>query len=763
MNITNGWSVYWMKDDEYRALPHPVTCEADLCGCPVFRDVTVPTVFEKILYSHHVLNDPYTGTNTWDYQAYEDVHQFWVCRVERRPYKTQRIIFEGIDTIAEVYANGRLIGTSDNMFIPLDLVLPDLTGTRTTEILVHILPNCVEGLKYDLSVIKRCMKYNKESVYLRKTQSSTGWDILPRTPLGGIYRPVLLSDEWDPFDDVRITTDLSEGDKARVHFHITLKASFRGTVEILYGCPRLDNSEKFPVRDGRCEGDIVIPSPKLWNIRGYGKQHLYRYGLVFTDTHGFKKAYRKGSFGIRTVELRRSSIVEEGGSFEFIVNGKKVFLMGSNWVPTDALMHMDEERAERALNMLLDLGCNAVRIWGGGTYEDDRFYDLCDKYGIFVWQDFMMACSDYPQDDDFCERLGKEVTYTVRRLRDHPSICLWSGDNEVDQFIRTAEKGPQDNILTRSLIPSILVKEDRSRPYLPSSPYYDEVAMQHPNRLSEDHLWGPRDYFKGPFYSSHEPYFVSETGYHALNSPASLKKFIEKPWPLFVSGAEGDPLPTPEYLAHATSCKNDYASPYRYRIKLMYDQVKTLFTSVPNDLRTFAKASQISQAEALKYFIEKVRKDRQRNGGIIWWNILDGWPQVSDAVVDYYFDKKIAYTYIKQSQQPQLALMDETKDTETVFCVNETDADDVFCVKIRDLYGTGKPYEATVSCPARSSVTVLSFPNDGQHHFYLLDCTSSSGGKAWNHFHTNILKIDLERYCAAARTIGLIRDTDVPD
>ncbi len=373
--------------------------------------------------------------------------------------------------------------------------------------------------------------------------------------------------------------------------------------------------------------------------------------------------------GLRTVELRRTDLASDPDAhFYFVVNGKRIITYGTNWVPADALHSFDKKRIGKILPMLSELGCNIVRMWGGNVYEDHEFYDYCDENGILIWQDFCMACGLYPQDEDFQNRLFEEASAVVKKLRNHVSIALWAGDNECDEAYFWGGKPlqgmtPSDNALTRKIIPKVLRLHDPSRPFLPSSPYLSDVLLKTGNRwdAAEAHLWGPRDYFKGEYYRDSKACYASEIGYHGCPSPDSLKKFIaaDQLWHWARDGEkagedgqwekQGTWAKT-DWVAHATAFDFDIPDCWeKYRIPLMANQVIILFGKESDNLEDFARASQISQAEAKKYFIERFRYDRESKGGLIWWNLVDGWPQISDAVVDYYGAKKLAYYYIKRS------------------------------------------------------------------------------------------------------------------
>ena len=283
--------------------------------------------------------------------------------------------------------------------------------------------------------------------------------------------------------------------------------------------------------------------------------------------------------------------------------------------------------------------------------------------------------------------------------------------------------------------------------------------------LAEYHLWGPRDYFKGEFYSNASCYFTSESGYHALNNVESLKKFIKEPWPLFVTHSDnkddylpwgGTMLCTKEYLAHATSVIDDYNSQYNYRIRLLTSQVFTLFKDDIDNLEDFVLASQISQAEAKKYFIERMRKDYDRNGGIIWWNLIDGWPQVSDAIVDYYFSKKLAYDYIKKSQTPTLLMMNEDKgDKLNLYVVSSENKEHHIKYEVVDAYKNEVLLkDEAVSIPHSSRI--LREIEADEKTLLIIKYIDESGNEYINHFHTHIKDLDFNKYIETMKKHKLI-------
>lgn len=660
------WELFYFSDQSYQKIGRTVLSSADLDWPAVSRvSAEVPGNVETALERSGVIPDPFYGDNLLKLEQYEYYHFVYVRKFQydEEPDGWERICFDGIDTYADICCNGVLIGTTDNMLISHTLPLNNLKKGEN-ELLVHIFPTVLEARQYDYTSLNLAIKYNYDSLFVRKTASMFGWDILPRMVSAGIWREVRLFRE-QPLRLLQAYLYTISADEHRANLELFYElqlqrepaSSFQVQVEGICGGHTFFAQTRVWGKSGRIQ--LTVEQPRLWWPRGYGEQAMYQVTVrllcdgTIIDTAEFET-------GIRTVTLHRTSTAdhEGNGSFHFIINGRPIFILGSNWVPPDALPARGDCRAPEILDLVEDIGCNAIRIWGGGRYEQDSFYHLCDRKGILVWHDFMMACGNYPQTEAFSARLEQEITQVVRALRHHPCIILWAGDNECDQNYHRQVNftDPNQNVLTRELIPRILLNEDFTRPYLPSSPYLDgECVKKGTAFASENHLWGERKYFKDDYYRNAPAVFASEMGYHGCPSPQSIRKFISPNalWPY---------QDNKEWLLHASSPDPKPEEPFGYRIELMAKQIREMFGQVPDNLEHFALASQISQAEAKKYFIERFRCRKWKRSGIIWWNICDGWPQFSDAVVDYYYTRKLAYDYIKRSQQPLCLMLDEPEE-----------------------------------------------------------------------------------------------------
>ena len=730
IDLCGEWSMCYSID---RTVPE-ITSEgqARSSGLDILK-ARVPGNFELDLHRNGVIDEPFFGMNIAGLTRFESAHIWYFTRFQAsaRDGQNAELVFDGLDCFAGIYLNGELIGSTDNMLVEHVLnVDGHLKGEN--ELLVHIHPAVEEAKKfpYPPSVVANAANY--ESLYVRKAPHMYGWDITPRAVSAGIWRPVRL--RYRPnerLESAYLETLSIAQDGSRAGLALNYHAKTSGASADRYaiqidgrcGDSKFSNSCRAEFDAGKAY--FEIQNPKLWWPRGRGDASLYEITVTLLK-NGAEIDHCEFAYGVRTVRLERTSITDAKGSGEFCfhINGEKVFMKGSNWVPADAYHSRDAERIPRILDMAEDIGCNILRCWGGNVYENDIFYDICDRKGIMVWQDFAMACGIYPQDESFCRRIDAEARKVVKRLRHHPCIILWSGDNECDSAYVWTGRGldPNRNVLTRKVLPDVLFDEDPIRPYLPSSPYIDEKAFANgSNAMSEDHIWGPRDYYKGDYYRSTICHFASEIGYHGCPSPDSIRKFISpgKVWPY-----ENNE----EWLLHSTSPVPDLHI-YDYRVELMAKQIRALFGTVPDNIDDYAFASQVVQAEAKKFFIELFRGSKWRRTGIIWWNLMDGWPQFSDAVVDYYFSKKLAYGFIKRAQAPLcLIVMEPTGSEQQLVASNDTrDAIDL-TYEIHDIASGQVIAHGQIKADADSvtKLTTIPFAAD-QQRFYIIKWHSVLG------------------------------------
>ncbi|MBE6551430.1 MAG: glycoside hydrolase family 2 [Ruminococcaceae bacterium] len=710
----------------------PISLEGSVPGC-VQYDLSMQGYLEK---------DIYMGENIIAAEKYES-YEWWYERRFDAPDERKNVflVFEGVDCLAEYFLNGIKIGESDNMFISHEFRIDRYIEDGENVLTVHIKSAVLEADREDYTLKILRNPTNVEGRHIRKAPHSYGWDIMPRLVTAGIWRDVKI----EVRDSIYFSQFFFDAKSENCIFYYVLdfdRNDFEDVEIELTGSCGDDSSFSNRIKCRKKAGVMYfhINNVKKWFPYGYGDANVYD-GTARIFSRGELVCCQKISFGVRSVNLeRRDPAGEDDGHFRILINGIEIFCKGSNWVPLDAMHHRDIERYSSALELVKDIGCNILRCWGGNVYEDHEFFDFCDRNGIMVWQDFAMACASYPENEAFKKKLEKEAVSVIRKLRNHPSIIVWAGDNEVDSC--TSTYNPDKNSLTRQVLSECVEQNDIGRPYLPSSPYitgemYEkgERSQVLGSRLIEDHLWGPRDYFKSDFYKNNKAHFVSETGYHGCPSLDSIKRFIspDKVWPYSKNS---------EWILHSSDQRGNDG-----RVMLMEKQVRQLFGEVPNDAEEYILASQISQAEAKKYFIERMRVGRPEKTGIIWWNLLDGWPQMSDAVVDYYFTKKLAYYYIKRSQAPFTICADEIKNWNlNLYACNDTLEGKHGHMTVKDALTGEIIRNCEFEAKENASTHIASLPVFYSEHRILIFEWEINGERGFNHYLCGYPPISLQMY-----------------
>lgn len=571
------------------------------------------------------------------------------------------LTFEGVDCCAEYFLNGEKIGESRNMLVEHVFRVKNLRK-KGNELKVRLRSVFYENneFAYDLRTMIKCWVPSlTPTVSLRRAQHTYGWDIMPRAVSAGIWKDVRLEKvpKHSFLQFYVVTKQIGDDGSAVLSVFyelnpetvITAESGF--TVRVCGRCGKHNfrAEEKLYFRAGNfC---FTVSDAALWWPKNYGSPALYDVQAELLCGEEVL-AKTECSIGIRTAELLFREGNGDPGEFCFRINGKRVFVLGTNWTPLSPYHSQDGRRLPQALALLDEIGCNCVRCWGGNVYESDAFFDFCDRHGIMVWQDFAFACATYPEDEAFLKEVREEAIKVIKRLRGHPSLVLWAGDNEVDEVNAILGYDTEDNAISRNVLKRCVRDHDFRRSYLPSSPYVSMRSAHGTWNPPEKHMWGERDYYKNDFYRHQRPRFISEIGYHGCPSAESAKRFIPEGER---NGRSGE-----SWILHSSDCFGR-----RDRIFLMEKQVAYLFGKIPADLAEFAESSQYTQAEAYKFFIENMRTDPEKRG-IIWWNLLDGWPQFSDSVVDYYFVKKEAFAVIKRSQQPFLLAVRENENGRAV-------------------------------------------------------------------------------------------------
>ena len=745
VSLNGEWTLdYW---------PQPGKGAIRSLAIPEHRTVaaTVPGNCELDLVRAGVLPVPETGLNVLQFRQYEGYQWLYTKRFElsrRNPVSTINLVFEGVDTLADIFLNGEKIGEAENMFIEhrFDITNKLKDGENVVQVLIRSV--MIDSQSKTLGELGYSMTGGAEGEPYRKAGHMGGWDIFPRLFVSGLWRGVRLElqdaaviDEtsWivKSLDVVSRTASLAGACRIRMPFAYIGKCRFVAKLErkgkIVARC-------EYPANHFHQKFTLEVENADLWWPRGFGEPSLYDATVELLNEDGEIVARRSERIGLRTVELVRDDVYgpDRPGQFLFKVNGEPIYIRGSNWVPLDSLHGRDSQHMLSTLELFKDLNCNMIRVWGGGVYEPTAFFDWCDENGILVWQDFMTGCSMFPFDPDYQRKTREEAIAVVLKYRNHPSLAIWSGNNENDDAPRwrlgndvSIHWDPTHDVTSRVTLPQVVREFDVTRPYLPSSPYFSPDVVAGRAKPSEDHLWGARAYYKTDFYTNSPCWFASEMGYHGCPNRESIERMMTKdcvyPW-TEVTGAD----PRKDYHWNREwqfKASDPWLDGFGFRRNsLMTNQIKIMFGDVPTDLDDFILASQIVQAEAMKTFVELFRSQKfTKKNGLIWWNVRDGWPQISDAVVDYYGGKKRAYYAIRNSQYDQLVMV---RDDHKVVAINDTLRPVEGNVKVMDRKSGSVLLKKPYSVPRNSAAEIGSVELSGQG---VLDIAYEQGGEK----HTN--------------------------
>jgi beta-mannosidase len=755
ISLNGPWTLYHFPEGEI-AIQHPDELAA--CGLTGLLAL-VPGNVELDLERAGVIPDPFYGDHIRQLRPLE-THEWWLVRKfhAAKMAEVQRwdLVFEGLDTLATIWMNGIAVGRSDNMLVEQRFDVSSQLRDGENEIAVRLgsVLNAARRFNYDASSMS--WERREEGLYVRKAAHVWGWDILPRAVSAGIWKPVRIEPAAeDEIEQLYFWTREVHAGSALlgVRFQFRTAAAELDGLELQFhgecGGHTFDFTWPVEFISGGCT--ISIANARLWWPRGYGEPNLYRVTTRLLR-RGQTLAERVDRVGVRKLVVDRTELAghayqapqlsilpgrydtdpDPTSHFVVTVNDVPVMVKGSNWVPLDAFHSRDSQRLERSLALAVELGCNCLRCWGGGVYGEDRFFDLCDENGILVWQDFAFACCRYPQDETFLARVRIEAEAVVRRLRNHACLALYCGDNEIDMSYLSDGLLPVHNRITREVLPQVVHRLDPFRHYVPSSPYAPPEISPGPNaweHTPEQHLWGPRGYFKGDFYTQHSAHFIGEIGYHGCPNAESIRKFISPQhiWPW----QDND-----EWQVHAVYHWQQRAVP-RDRILLMANQIRAFFGEIPETLDAFVFASQATQAEAKKFFIESTRVRKWSTSGILWWNVIDGWPQFSDAVVDYYFAKKLAFEIIRRAQLPLGLVVGEAgaNGLHPLVLCNDTHSDADLTWRVWDAESRAVLSEGVQGVPANQNWQVAAIPATLGPRLMVLEW--QAGGQS---FHSHYLE-----------------------
>ena len=629
---------------------------------------TIPGTVHTDLYENQLIPDPFYGANerqlqwieneNWEYESTFSLSEKEISN------ENIELEFDGLDTYATIYINGKMVLEADNMFRKWIISAKNHLKKGKNHLKIVFLSAVQKG-KEEAAKLPYTLP-EKERVFVRKAQYQFGWDWGPRFVTAGIWKKVHLK-FWNSakIESVNYDQKVLNESVADLDFIFTINAEKSGMYQIKLG----QKLFPFELKKGQNQVKIPlsIPNPILWWSNGLGVPHQYVFHFSLEQSRKIIDN-KELKIGLRTIELIQDKD-EFGTSFYFKLNGKPVFMKGANYIPPDSFIpkqtlssyHETIQNARKA-NM------NMLRVWGGGVYADDEFYNACDANGILVWQDFMFACAMYPGDEKFLENIKQEVIDNVNRLQNHPSIALWCGNNENDEGWNNWGWQKQFNYskadstqiwndykkVFQELIPqtldSILSKEKNL--YWPSSP---SIGWGRKESLTQgdSHYWGVW-WGKEPFemYKKKVGRFMSEYGFQGMPNLETLQKVIAKEDFNFTSEA----------------FKNHQKHPTGFETITEY---MTRDFPVPTSMEKYNYVSQLLQAYGMKIAIEAHRLAKPYCMGSLYWQLNDCWPVTSWSTLDYYGNWKAAHYQVKESFAPILLAVTENADGYSIIGSND--------------------------------------------------------------------------------------------
>ena len=620
---------------------------------PVWKPVKIPVSAHTALLQNGMIEDPYWRDNEeklqwiekedWEFQTTFDVSADVLAR------KHIELIFKGLDTYAQIYLNDSLLLETDNMFRTWRADAKRYLKPKGNKLHIYFesplkkteLP--WKNLGYELPGGQRTLS--------RKAQFHYGWDWGPRFVGCGILQKPSL-EAWDDFifENLFITTQSVTPEKARMVARFRYHSDLKFPVVVQFKEGKRKAVEDRVIWPGTHTDSVTydVENPRLWWCAGMGEQPLYDFTIeVKKGTQTIEKQDIR--LGIRSIELVTQKD-EKGESFYFKLNGKPVFAKGANYIPQDIFQdRVDPNHTKRLLDDVVGANMNMLRVWGGGIYEDDTFYQLCDARGILVWQDFMYACALYPGNGQFLKTAAFEALEQIERLRQHPCIALWCGNNENDeawnnwgwqmQFneAQRTQLSREYKLLFNDILRTYVENNADRVPYWESSPKYGRANSKSLTE-GDSHYWGVwHDEEPFEIFNKKVPRFMSEFGFQSFPEWRTILSFTEP---------DDRRLESKVMLLHQKHPRGN---------ALIAEYMKRDYNS-PKKFEDFVYVSQLLQAEGMRTGFEAHRRNKPYCMGTLYWQLNDVWPVASWSSVDYFGRWKALHYYAREAFKPVAAL-----------------------------------------------------------------------------------------------------------
>ena len=695
----------------------------------------MPGGIHSALYENGIIVDPYYGTNEEKIQWVAE--QDWIVSREFEvdpsllAYQDIYLEIKNPDTFCEFKINGKLVGTSDNMFCAFKTLVKEQLqpGKNTIEILFKSPLKVATQVRqeYDRHYPSQQGDFN----YIRKVQCHNGWDWGIKMPVSGITDEIFLTGVNGPMVEMVYTDQKHAKGVCTVEVNVELSSQRQGQTKLKL---KLADQEKDIICNynkgiNKFQETFTIVEPKLWWPAGYGDQNLYELEVINSDQ------IVKRMLGLRKLELVNEDD-KYGTSMMFRINDVDVFCKGANWIPCDAFMNRQtDEKYEYLLSSAVDANMNMIRAWGGGYYERDIFYQTCDKLGLLVWQDMMFSCATYPAGDKYLESVKKEIEYQTKRLYDRPSVVIWCGDNECVGAIGWFDDSKNDRPFFEKEWSKL--NDARSGAFLsvyPDAKYWPSSPCDGKGLGSDgwtDDTKGDMHYWEvwhggkafDAFYEV-KPRFCSEFGYQSLPSMESVESFAPK---------DQLDVESEVFTVHQKSKGNHY----------IIEMFERYFHS-PKDFESTLYLSQLQQAKAIKTACEHWRSTKPVCQGTLFWQLNDNWPVCSWSSIEYNGNWKQLQYQARRFYAPVMSCAIHEKDHFNLYCVSDllADARTDLDIMIYDFDGKLiKELHKNMIIPKQSSTAFESLSPakleiDPKKHFAVLKTTAAADGKIYSHENT---------------------------
>ena len=637
-------------------------------------DARVPGNVHLDHLENRKIPDPFFGQNEAELQWISD--EDWTYKLMFEPDKDLMerkniiLFFHGLDTYADIFLNNIKVLSANNMFHPWSANVKDVLRDGMNNLEIHF-RSPLKEVTGQMNSIDHALpadndQAGKTSPYTRKAPYHYGWDWGPCLVTSGIWKEVELIG-WEDWyvDQLQIKNKNVSKDTAELEVELTVLSDISEGISV---CVRESLSGKdfkkiFRMEPGANDFSftISIDNPDLWWPVGHGDQILHEFFLTIETKE--REEHHERRLGIRDVKIRRDKD-EKGESFEIHVNGMPMYSKGANWIPADYFVErLTRDDYKRLLNDAIRANMNTLRIWGGGIYEPDHFYELCDEMGIMVWQDFMFACSMYPANDEFLDSVEKEARYQVNRLKGYASVILWCGNNEIASGWLSwgwKEELPisvwQDyKKLFHELLPKVCNELDPERFYWPSSPGHgiDQSDEDQIYGKGDNHYWGV--WHGGDEFDAFEDNvgrFMTEYGMQSFPATSTIESFADK---------KDRVLDSAIMNAHQKASLGT-----GNLMKYIEDQYR-----VTNDFDSVTGLSQIMQAESIRFAVEAHRRHMPYCMGTLYWQFNDCWPVISWSSIDYKGNWKALHYSARNFFKPVIVSLRDLEDVVNVHVVND--------------------------------------------------------------------------------------------